>query len=136
MIYSGIKMPMRDSVEVELRSRQRETRVYPRVSSTRIEERRAAPRCGCHVVRRDRVISEKVRRTRANRPAIYLDRSHAQPSVNAPKGRRGRAKERRAKTRTETRTSKHVLRWCIRHIKLEHLILLSVAHMPGLPPIK
>lgn len=105
VIYTGIKMPIRDSMEVELQSRQKETRAYPRVSSTRIE-RSATSRCSRRVVRHDRVIGEKVKKTRANWPAIYLDWSHAQPSVNTSrerereKNKKRERKESRAKMQT------------------------------------
>jgi len=76
VIYSGIEMPARDrAVEVE-RLAKGNARASTRVQHARIEkERRAASRCNRHDVRR--VIGEKVKGTRASRPAIYLGRSRA-----------------------------------------------------------
>ncbi|KYN01243.1 hypothetical protein ALC62_07862 [Cyphomyrmex costatus] len=53
-------------------------------------------------------VEVELRRTRADRPAIYLNRSHAQPSMNMPKGTKGGERKRDA---NEARTSKHVFRW-------------------------
>lgn len=85
--------------------------------STRIERTRIRRRPA------RRVIGEKVKRTRDGEcgSAIYLNRSHAQPSVDTRRERE-RERERQKKTERkkdadEIRASKHVLRWCIRHHK-------------------
>ncbi|KYM79970.1 hypothetical protein ALC53_09496 [Atta colombica] len=60
-------------------------------------------------------LSAKKSERLANRPAIYLDRSHAQSSMNTPKRTKGEEKERREqRDADEVRTSKHVFR-CHRH---------------------
>jgi len=103
-------MPARDSaMEVE-RPAKGNARASTRVQHARIEKERRDVR---------RVISEKVKGTRASRPAIYLARSHAQPTVDDVRREREResGRKREGTAAKETRTGKHVLRWCIRHHK-------------------
>jgi len=107
VIYSGIKMPGRDNVEVE----------RPAKGNARV--RHAYRKDAYRVVQRVRVIGEKVKRTRDESRIRDLSRPVTHPTEcghTSSRGERERKMERK-KDADETRTSKHVLRWCIRHHK-------------------